>query len=190
VSILLALLGWTLFGLAVLAGLALDIVGLFGNWVILVAVVIAYIATGYTYFSLLTIGILLVLAVIGEVIEAVAASYGAKRFGGTKGTMIAALVGTIVGAIVGAPIPIVGSLVAACIGAFIGAMAYEFVVVEKQMKDAVRSGFGAALGKVVGVFAKLLVGVIMAIIIVFAALTGGPEKPPAPTTPPVATQQQ
>jgi uncharacterized protein YqgC (DUF456 family) len=186
VSILLAFLGWTVFGLAILAGLALDIIGLFGNWLILVAVVIAYMVTGYEYFSIPTIVVLFVLALIGEAIEAVAASFGAKRFGGTKGTMVAALVGTIAGAIVGAPVPIIGSLVGACIGAFLGAVAYEFIVVERQMKDAMRSGFGAALGKVLGVFAKLLVGVVMTIIVVFTALSGGdpePAAPPAVTAP-------
>lgn len=184
-STLLALLAWTLFGLVIVVGLALDIVGLFGNWLILVAVVIAYIITGYAYFSIPIIVALLVLAAIGEGIEALAASYGARRFGGTKGTMVAALVGTIVGAIVGTPVPIIGSLIGACLGAFIGAMAYEFVIVEKEMGAAMRSGFGAALGKVLGVFAKLFIGVVMTIIIVVSVLSGGEEA--AVTVSPVET---
>lgn len=166
-STVLAILGWGAFGLAVVAGLALDIVGLFGNWIILAAAVLAYMLTGYQHFSLGALGALLVLALLGEAIELVAASYGAKRFGGAKGTMVAALVGTIVGAIVGTPVPVIGSLVGACIGAFVGAVLYEIVISKKEAHMAFRSGFGAALGKIGGVFGKLLMGVVMIIVMFF-----------------------
>lgn len=160
-STLLAILGWTTFGLAVVVGLALDVVGLFGNWIILAAAVLAYVLSGYDYFSVPGLILLLVLALVGEAIEFLAASYGAKRFGGAKGTMVAALVGSIVGAIVGTPVPIIGTLIGACLGAFIGAVAYEYVIREKAAQHALRSGFGAAIGKIGGVFGKLLMGAVM-----------------------------
>ena len=50
-SLALAIAGWAVFGLLVVVGLALDAVGLFGNWVILAAVAAAWIATGFSHFG-------------------------------------------------------------------------------------------------------------------------------------------
>ena len=58
-TLFLAIVGWTLFSLAVLVGIALDLVGLFGNWVILGAVLIAWVVTGFEHFGLLALGVML-----------------------------------------------------------------------------------------------------------------------------------
>ena len=94
-SITVAVLGWTAFGLAVLLGLALDMLGLFGNWIILLAVGAAAAISGFDHFGGWTIPILLLLATLGEVIEAVSAGAGTARFGGGRGAMISAIVGTL-----------------------------------------------------------------------------------------------
>jgi len=114
---------------------------------------------------------MLLLAIVGEVIEMIAAAYGAAKFGGGKGAMVASFVGCIAGAIVFTPlipIPLVGTMIGACLGAFVGAALYEFIVMEKNTKAAMRTGVGAAPGKVAGVFAKVVVGVG---ILVVAVLT-------------------
>ena len=158
----LTITGWTLFGVAVATGLVLDLVGLFGNWVILGAVAAAWALTRFAHFTVWTLVILALLALAGEAIEMLASSYGAKRFGGGKGAMVAALVGCLAGAVVGTPwFPLVGTLLGACLGAFLAATAYEFVVVEKAASAALWTGLGAALGKVAGMFAKLLMGLAM-----------------------------
>ncbi len=154
--------GWTAFGLAVLAGLALDMLGLFGNWIILGAIGIAAAVSGFDHFGGYTLLILLVLAILGEVLEAGAAGVGTARFGGGKGAILAALVGTLVGAAVGTPIfPIIGTIVGACIGAFGFAMLYELLVSNREFSHAARAGVGAALGKIAGLFAKTFVGFAM-----------------------------
>lgn len=164
-TLALTITGWTLFGLAILVGLALNLVGLFGNWVILGAVVAAWAITGFQHFGLWSITFMLLLGVLGEVLEMLAASYGAARFGGGRGAAIASLVGCIVGAIVGTPwFPLVGTLAGAIAGAFVGAMLYELLVAEKTAEASVRTGFGAALGRIGGVFAKLAVGFAMLVI--------------------------
>jgi len=161
----LAVLGWTAFALAVLAGLALDLVGLFGNWIILGAVGIAAAVTGFDHFGGYTIPVLIAFAVLGEVLEAGAAGVGTARYGGGKGAIFAALVGTLVGAAVGTPIfPIIGTIVGACIGAFAFAMLYELLVSNRELGDAARAGVGAALGKIAGLFAKTFVGFAMLLI--------------------------
>lgn len=165
----LAILGWSAFGLAVLVGLALDVVGLFGNWIILGVVIIAWVLTGFTHFGWIGIGAMLVLAILGEVLETAAAGYGASKFGGSKGSIVAALVGCLGGAVLGTPVfPIVGTLAGACLGAFAAAALYEFIKHEKEAGEAMWTGLGAALGKVAGLFAKLLMGFAM---LLAAALT-------------------
>lgn len=167
-AIALSIIGWTFFCVFILAGLALNLVGLFGNWVILGTVVAAWAFTGFQHFGLWSLFFMLLLATLGEVIEMLAASYGAARFGGGRGAALASLVGCIVGAIVGTPwFPLVGTLAGAIAGAFVGAMLYELLVAEKTAGASVRTGFGAALGRIGGVFAKLAVGLAMLVVAVF-----------------------
>ncbi len=168
-DIVLAVFGWSAFGIAVAVGLALDMVGWFGNWIILGAVAVAWLATGMGHFGWLGLGGMLGLAGLGELLEFALAGYGAKKFGGSKGSMWAALAGCIVGAIVGTPwFPVVGTLLGACAGAFAFAALYEYIQQEKKGGAAVWVGVGAALGKVGGIFAKLLCGLA---ILAVAAMT-------------------
>ncbi len=168
-TVFLTIIGWICFALAILVGLALDLVGLFGNWVILGALVVLWVVTGFEHFGPWSLAIIAGLAGLGEVIEALAAGYGAKKFGAQKGAMVAAVVGCLVGSIIGTPLlPVIGTLAGACLGAFIGAAAYQYIVMEKRADAALWTGLGATLGKVAGLFAKLLIGFA---ILLIAALT-------------------
>jgi hypothetical protein len=161
--------GWSLFTLAILAGLALDLVGLFGNWIIFAAVTLAWVFTGFEAFSWVTLVLLLLLAVIGEVLETGLAGYGAKKFGGSKGAMIPTIIGCLIGAVLGTPLfPIIGTIIGACMGAFVAATLYEYIVHERGVKSSMWTGTGAAIGKVGGLFAKLFCGFAM---LAVAALT-------------------
>lgn len=166
---ILVISGWGLFGLAIIAGLGLDLVGLFGNWIILAAVALAWVATGFEHFGIVGLGAMTAFAVFGEILETALAGYGARKFGGSKGSMVAALIGCLLGTVPGTAIlPVVGTLIGACLGAFIGAALYEYIKLEKKAGEALWTGLGAALGKVGGVFAKLFCGMAM---LVIAALT-------------------
>jgi uncharacterized protein len=161
-SIALAIFGWTLYGLAVCAGLVLDSVGLFGNWVILGATVLAWLFTGFGHFSLWGLLLMLALAVLGEVAEALASAFGAKRFGGGKGTGIAAVVGCLLGAVAGTGVfPVFGTMAGACLGSFTGAALYEHLHHDKEYGHAAWTGMGAAIGQLSGLVAKLLFGIAM-----------------------------
>lgn len=167
---------WTVFAILVLAGLALNMLGLFGNWLILLGLIIVWMSTGFVHFGWVGIGIFLVLAVLGEVFETVASAVGAERFGGTKGTMVAAVVGAIGGGILGTPVlPIIGTLIGAIAGSFAAAAVYEIIQSEKPLAQAVYTGFGAALGKVGGILLKFAMGVLM---LLAAWLTRGEATPP------------
>ena len=161
-SLFLVIVGWICFVLAILVGLALDLVGLFGNWVILAALVTVWILSGFERFGPWSIALFTGMACLGEVVEGVAAGFGAKKFGAEKGAILAALAGCLAGSVVGTALfPILGTLAVGCLGAFIGAVAYQYIVREKQAHDALWTGLGAALGRIAGVFAKLLIGFAM-----------------------------
>lgn len=164
----LLVLAWSIFGLAIAAGLLLDLVGLFGNWVILAGAAGFWALTGFGHFGLWGFGGMIAAAVVGEVLETLLAGYGAKKFGGSKGSIVAALVGCILGSIMGTPLfPIVGTLVGACVGAFVFAAGYEFIQYERGVGEAAKVGLGAALGKIGGMFAKTACGVAMLIVAFF-----------------------
>ncbi len=161
-SIVLATVGWIFFGLGIAAGLLLDLVGLFGNWVILATALTAGVFSGFHHFGIWTMLSLTALALLGEVLEMLAAGYGARKFGGGKGAIFASLVGCIVGAIVGTPwFPVVGTLMGACAGAFGGAAIYELLIVGKSAGASIQTGVGAALGRIGGVIVKLVIGLAM-----------------------------
>jgi len=168
-SLALAILGWTTFGLLIIVGLVLDIVGLFGNWIILAAIGGLWALTGFTHFGWIAILLMVGLAVVGEVLETAASGFGASKFGGGRGSIVASVVGCLGGAVLGTPIfPIVGTLIGACLGAFAAATLYEYIQRERSVREAAWTGLGAALGKVAGLFAKLFCGVGM---LVVAAVT-------------------
>lgn len=161
-ALVLSIIGWTLFGLGITAGLALDLVGLFGNWVILGTIAAAWVATGFAHFGFWNFFFLVALGVLGEILEMLAAGYGASRFGGGRGAALASLVGCIAGAIIGTPwFPLVGTLAGALVGAFAGATLFELLIANKTPGASARTGFGAALGRMGGVLAKLTIGLAM-----------------------------
>ena len=168
-TLTLSILGWILFSLLVLTGLALDLIGLFGNWILLASLGGVWVLTGFEHFGTGSLAAMTVLAVAGEILEFLFAGFGAKKFGGSKGSMLAALVGCLGGAVLGTPFfPLVGTLIGACLGAFVAAALYEHLQQDKAVRDALWTGFGAALGKVGGLFAKLFCGLG---ILLLAALT-------------------
>jgi len=106
----------------------------------------------------ITIGIVLGLAVCGEIIETLAAGFGAKAGGGTKRGMFGAIVGSMAGALVCTiliPIPLVGTLIGAIAGAFVGAILGELSHKEPIAKgELAKSATGAAIGRVLGILGK------------------------------------
>jgi uncharacterized protein YqgC (DUF456 family) len=152
-----------------LVGLVLIPLGLPGLWVILLGIL------GYgwlTDFRTIGVGLLtivLLLAVIGEAVEAWVGYRFAKRYGGSSRAGWGALVGGLVGAIVGVPVPLIGSVIGGFVGAFAGAALFEYSRA-RHSEGAVKAGWGAMLGRAVAAAVKMAVGVVMVVIGVFAAL--------------------
>ena len=152
-----------------LVGLVLIPLGLPGLWVIVLGIL------GYgwlTDFRTLGVGLLtivLLLAVLGEAVEAWVGYRFAKLYGGSSRAGWGALVGGLVGAIVGVPVPLIGSVIGGFVGAFAGAALFEYSRA-RHSEGAVKAGWGAMLGRAVAAAVKMAVGVVMVVIGVFAAL--------------------
>jgi len=153
-----------------LVGLALVALGLPGLWLIVLAVVAFGAVMGFKGIGLVTIIIVVALAAIAEVIEAWLGFGMARRYGGSRRAGWGALLGGLVGAIVGVPVPVIGSVIGAFVGAFAGAVLFEYS--RSDAGTAVRAGWGALVGRVAATAAKISIGVVMAVVALFAALRG------------------
>lgn len=176
-------------------GVFINILGLPGNWILVLAVGVYAWATGFErHVGWAALVSLVVIGLIGELVEFLAGGAGAAKAGGTKRGMIGALVGGFIGALfLSIPVPIAGTIIGACAGAFIGAFLVEYAI-EPDHERSLKIGIGAAKGRLFGIVSKLAFGFIMLIVAFWTALpTGAPlpaaVAPPAtaPTTTPVIT---
>lgn len=158
-----------LLHIAVLGGLFAVILGLSGNFILLgLGLITAWIG-GFEHLGWVMLLILLGLAVLAEVVEALLGIETARRFGASRWGMIGTFIGGILGAALGtAWIPVIGSIIGAFAGAFAGAFVGELLAGQTLEKGA-RAGTGAFLGKVAATTFKFGVGVLIAIYTLKAA---------------------
>jgi uncharacterized protein YqgC (DUF456 family) len=107
-----------------------------------------------------TILALTVLMLISQALDLVSGSLGAKWFGATKWGAIGGILGAVVGLFFGIVGIFVGPFVGALIGELLGG---------KDILPAGKSSWGTFLGTTAGLFAKVVVGVIMVAWFVVAA---------------------
>lgn len=164
------LLAW-LMALCFLVGLALVALGLPGLWLMVVAVVAYGLLTDFQRIGAWTIVTVVALATIAELLEAWLGFGLARRYGGSQRAGWGALLGGLVGAIVGVPVPVIGSVIGAFVGAFAGAVVFEYS--KSGASTAFRAGWGALVGRVAATAAKISIGVVIAVVALFAAIRGG-----------------
>lgn len=155
-----------------LAGLLLTLLQMPGNWLmVLLTVGLAWWQWDAGMFSLWTLGAIVALALVGEIVEFFSSARGVRKAGGSRWGSVGSLVGAIAGAMVGTaviPLPVLGTLVGTCVGAFTGAWTME-TLVAGQSKRAVRIGVGAGLGALKGTASKFGIGIMIWIIVAVAA---------------------
>ena len=148
--------------------LALIALGLPGLW-IMVASAVAYniVVPGdhISWFSLLGIG---VLALVAELLEFSLSGKYARKYGGSRRAGWGAIIGGIVGAFMGVPVPIIGSVIGAFIGSFVGALIAEMTA-GSTAGPATRVATGALIGRVVATALKVGIGITIAVWIFLAA---------------------
>lgn len=151
-----------------LAGLVLVPFGLPGLW-LMVAGVLAYgWLTDFRAVSLTIVGVSAGLALLAEGIEAWVGFRFAKRYGGSSRAGWAALVGGLVGAVVGVPVPVIGSVIGGFVGSFAGAALVEYARA-RRAGTALSAGWGAVLGRVAAAAAKIGLGLVIALVSLWAA---------------------
>lgn len=146
------------------AGVFAVLLQLPGTWLMIVATA----AVAWWRWDQQTIGAgvlitLLVLAILGEIIEAVAGSAGAMKGGGGWLSALLSLMGGVVGALAGTvilPIPVLGTLVGACAGAAAGALAAERWR-GRSWQLSWQAAKGAAYGRLWGTVGKVVVALVM-----------------------------
>ena len=156
-----------------LAGLAMIPLGMPGLWVMVGGILIYGWMTQFHSIGVATIAIVLALAFLGEIIENWIGFRFAKRYGGSKRAGWGALIGGLVGAMVGVPVAIIGSVIGAFIGSFLGAALFEYSY-SRHTGVATRAGWGAVLGRAAGAAIKIGLGLVIAVVGVYAVLTYKP----------------
>ncbi len=68
------------------------------------------------------------------------------------------------------PVAVVGSVIGAFVGAFIGAALFEYTY-SRHAGVATRAGWGAVVGRAAAAAAKIAIGIVIAVIGVFAVLS-------------------
>ncbi len=157
-------IGLTLFILTLFAGLFLIIFGLPGTVIILIAVIIYALATGFSKIGFGTVLILILITLVAESLEFFLGMAGAQRLGASRRGIIASVIGGIIGAAIMTPFLLgLGIIVGSFIGAFAGAFVAEYAA-QRRLKPAARASYGALLGRLAGVVAKGFCAVTMIVI--------------------------
>jgi uncharacterized protein YqgC (DUF456 family) len=149
-----------------LAGLALVPLGLPGLWVMVLGAIGYGWWTDFRTIGAVTIAIAVALALVGELLEAWLGFRIAKRYGSTRAAW-GAVIGGLVGAVIGVPVPVIGSVIGAFLGAFAGAALFEWWRT-KALYGAVTAGWGALLGRAAAVAVKTGLGLVIAVVTLFA----------------------
>lgn len=143
--------------------------GLPGLWVMVLAILGYGWLTEFRSIGTWTIVLVLVLALTGEVIETWLGFRFARRYGGSRRAGWGALVGGLIGAVVGVPVPVIGSVIGGFVGAFVGAALFEYSRA-RRAGAAAQAGWGALLGRAAAAAAKMGLGIVIAVVALFAAL--------------------
>lgn len=161
-----------LLGIACLLGLLLTALQMPGIWLIVAA------AAGYGWheqfrqFTPAFVGLLAGLAVAAELCDFLPSLMLARRAGASSRAAWFGLIGGIVGMFaLSLPLPIIGTVAGGVIGCFAGAVIGELSL-HDNVDRAARVGFAAAVGRVVGLVAKLSVAVVMVGLCGYAAFAG------------------
>ena len=154
---------------ALLVGLLLIPLGLPGLWVMVGGILAFGWLTGFRSVGVAMIAIVLALAFLGEIIESWIGFRYAKRYGGSSRSGWGALIGGLVGAVIGVPVAVIGSVIGALLGSFVGAALFEYTY-SRHVGIASRAGWGAVVGRAAAAAAKIAIGMVIAVVGVFAAL--------------------
>jgi uncharacterized protein YqgC (DUF456 family) len=147
-----------LFYLYLLAALALNIVGIPGNWLLVATAAVVALIPGFGDLTWTWFFVILGLALLAEVIESLLGLIVVAKKGGSKWGVIGSFLGGIFGVIVGSAVaPPFGGIILGFAGAFAGAVTGEYIR-EQKSDQAVRVGFWAFVGRSMAIMGKIACG--------------------------------
>lgn len=167
-----------LFVLIDVGALASNLLTLPGNWIIAVTTVVFALLIHHpsqTETNWWCIGLMIGLALVGELIEFAAGAAGAAKSGGSRRGMILAVAGAMGGSIIGTvlgtflPIPVIGNLIGAITGGAAGAFGGAYLGEAwkgRTENERLTISTAAMVGRVFGTVGKFGVGAVM--VVVFA----------------------
>lgn len=143
--------------IAWIAALLCFTLGLLGVWLPLVPG-LPLMALGATLFKVLqpdrlswiTVGLFVLGAILGQIMELMASGWAAKKAGAGKAGARGALIGALVGLFFGLP----GVLLGPPLGALLG----EWIIRKQPFKRAAKAAAGAVIGLFAGALGKFLMG--------------------------------
>ncbi len=159
-------------GLCLLAGWLLAVFQLPGTWFILAATTAYDWHFDWDRITWPALAVMALLAVVAEVADLLAGMKGAQKAGASRAASWGALVGGIGGMLAFTPlipIPILGSILGGLLGCFGGAFVVERYFHGDTGKSA-KVGFGAAVGRLVGLLIKLMTAIVISGIAVGTAI--------------------
>jgi len=160
----------SLFIIVALMGLISHVFGFPGNFIILAGSLLLGWYGGFKEVTITVLVILLGLALLGELVEFVLGVLGAKKYKSSNKAIIGSIVFGIIGGILGIPFFLgIGAVIGAFLGAFFGAFLVEFLL-EKNVDRAMKSGWGAFIGRLAGTFFKSAIGIAMIVITIVYAV--------------------
>ena len=115
-----------------------------------------------------------ILTLIAETADNWLSALGAKRYGASTNAIWLSFLGGLLGAIIlGSPLTFIAGPLGPIAGGFAGAfaivVAYEYKQ-RKNLRDALRAGWGTFLGRMAGMVLKAVIAVAMFIAVIFAIL--------------------
>ncbi len=173
---------WAILLVSVLAaGWTLNLFSLPGNWLNATAVVCyaGLLPAGRgPSISWWLVGVVFLLALLGEALEMAAGAAGAARLGGSRRGVVLALAGSLAGSVLGAaiglPIPLIGSLAAIVLGAALGALGGAMLGESwkgRGLDHSWQVGQAAFWGRLLGTGGKLAAGAAIVAVVVAGLLT-------------------
>lgn len=153
-----------------LSGIALTILTLPGIWFMLIVAVLCRLWRP-DLLSWETLGVVLGIGIVAEVLELVASAMGAAKMGGTKRGAVGSLLGAFIGALAGTMfVPPLGTILGGAVGAGLGAVVFERHGGRMGWKDSMKVGSGAAAGRLVATLMKTGFAAAAAIVLTVGVL--------------------
>ena len=162
--------GFFLWGLLLVVASLLVYLGLGGNFILVGLAAIYGVVTGFNTISWTLLLVLLGLALLGEGIEFVVGTFYPARRGATRSGMVGAFLGGLLGAAAGnSLVPVVGAVLGSFVGAFAGAVVGEYRH-NQQLEPSLQIGAHAFFGRLLAIFCKHALGLVMIFLILRATL--------------------